>query len=600
MTSVLSPPPHATHATPSAIDAPLGIWLDPVEPQVAVREQRDGKWETELLAASDDAIPPAVLAPRFSGEPVRVDRQWPPHPRGCGDRWPPEARVEEGRPSGRLPIAYAWSMLLGQRAAGLEPWRWRHAEGQSSLRPAAALAHALADFAQPWRPNVGDPPAAVVVPDGMGEHARHALLLELRRLRMPARLMWRSVAAAMAWCDAWADQLDPPSNLRDATSNTPGSVLHLHLGSTAWQFTVIDLVWRSTAEGVSLVPWRRAAAAPGIASFGLELLHRIARRSLQMSYQQPTAGRVWELVWCTPWLGRVIDLLSEPTPKSPGGPDDGIPPLHNLSPHVRAREFLRQQWRQGMQQLFGPSREDTGMVKDHLPPTPTLDRIRDWFATQRKALGDRTRVGAVVTGPMARILVDGEPLGLRYLREVWPKPMNMLLAGQSGTPVGLLAQAAAEHAQRMRASRSGQGVSTPHFLDTLPRIRIAAVRGGKLVWIDLMDDHDQPMPGGRRWHRFERITGLTVRPGRASLTLALWHADFDTVHTVAARLPQRATQPTPYALSVNLDPGQGHPRIEAMPLEGAGTGPATVDWQTLRDTGLSPDAYRERAEGGKR
>ena len=201
---------------------------------------------------------------------------------------------------------------------------------------------------------------------------------------------------------------------------------------------------------------------------------------------------------------------------------------------------------------------------------------------------------------MARLVVNGEPMGLRYLRDLWPKPMNVLLAGQSQTPVGLLSRAAADFAGRLRSMRRGTlPTNETIFLDTLPSIEVGAVIDGQPQWLNLIDSGDQPVAGHTRWHRFERLGGLTARAGKAALTLALKHEQMPTVHTVSAPLRRRTSQPRRFALGVALDPGQGHPRIEAVPLDGPSGGPPIrVDWRTLRDTGLTPDEYLAQAASG--
>jgi hypothetical protein len=138
-------------------------------------------------------LPPAALLPRFSDEPLRGDVTAPPHPRGSGLHWPPEARADSG--SGRWPVALAWDRLR----SGLN-WTWQF-DGESHKEEAAnAIAAALAAvLLSRTRDARIRPDTVLVVPDDLREQEQQALIDGCQRIGIVVKLIWRPVAAALAW-----------------------------------------------------------------------------------------------------------------------------------------------------------------------------------------------------------------------------------------------------------------------------------------------------------------------------------------------------------------------------------------------------------------
>ena len=372
-------------------------------------------------------IPPAAIVPRFAGEPMEADLTWPPHPRGSGDTWPKEARVEHQAPPGRFPAAYAWSML-GRGAS----WNWRHEGLNSSIGPAAALTRMLAE-AMRVAPTHTHRAHALVIPSSLPARARQNLQLAADKATGETRLISRAEAARAAWSAMHAEaQLDlaPPSP-NDPPSSQP-TLLHLHLGLHDWEFTAIDLRARSIREA------RRHTAH--LSSYGLLLMHQLATRALEVSYRKASIGRTWELMWCSPWMVWTLDVLTAANPKLPD-------PLRCLAAHARTDEFVKQQHRFAAQQALGVGIESPAMLGDLLEPTPRFTDVRDWFAAIKSKLEAMRITGAIVTGAMAALPHADSTLGRHYLDQVWNKPRNLVIEGID-LPRGILSHGA------LRAARS--------------------------------------------------------------------------------------------------------------------------------------------------
>ena len=90
----------------------VGVSLEALRANVALAEHGLDGGAIRAAPLPNCPIPPAVLLPRVSGEPLRIDLMSPPHPRGTGDAWPPESVLRTNDGGGRLPLAFVWPALL--------------------------------------------------------------------------------------------------------------------------------------------------------------------------------------------------------------------------------------------------------------------------------------------------------------------------------------------------------------------------------------------------------------------------------------------------------------------------------------------------------
>jgi hypothetical protein len=579
----------------------VGVCLMAAETQVAGWFAEDGPAVVSLVPPEAHAIPPAVLVPRFAGEPVRADVHWPPHPRGCGEPWPPESRVPDHGEPGRFPLGYAWRMVAKGTC-----WSWQASQTRTSVGPAEAVAHAVAAIVRGHAAPDSIGPHALVVPHHLACAAQQELLDAVRKLGVDVKLLWRPIAAAHAWCSHFRQLFTAAEVVRAGEDDHPvGSILALHMGLDQWELAVIDVLQSRGPDGPMLLPARRRPVGAALPSYGLELMHRLARRTLEMSHQQPSAARVWELVWCTSWMKVALAMLA-------GGDFAEVERMPALSPHVLTREFIRQQCRQATQHVFGPMVGVPGLLDHHLGPSPRFEEVRDWCDGHRRAVAAEALIGAVVTGPMANVIEDRAALGPHYLEKIWPGAQNMLVEGRE-VPDGVLAHGAAAFAQHLAASRGSESVGAasettsgvtsggggPFHRDTLPRIRMAAVRQGKAAWIDLLAENDRPVPACRRWHRPDTLPPVRITAGTRAIDLALWHQDHATVQRAAAVLPHRLDRNETGRLHVSVEPAAGQPVIELRPdRPGVFDGVRLrFDLRAMRDTRVTPDEFLKKLGG---
>lgn len=354
------------------------------------------------------AIPPAVVLPRFAGESFDVDLCWPPHPRGLGDIYPPESRVEESSPPGRLPLAYAWAML----GTGADrDWSWRIDDHESLASAHDAIIHVIGEIITRLAGAPDAAIAALVTPVHLPKLSRRRLEETAKRASLQIRFIPRDVAGAYAAMDLaeTTEQISPTPQ-----STGPNWVMTMHLGLTAWEVGAIELNADPETQEFSLDHHSRMVQINGLSSYGLWIFEHIAKRAIEMSYRNCPTHRVWELLWGTPWMRTAIDCAA-------GGPEGPWPqPLDVLSSHVCRREFIRQQVRQVIPRILSSEGEAPALYKAYLPKTPKSAEFRDWTITTKRALPSYPPIATIATGPLASLPHDDTPIGRRQCKELMP------------------------------------------------------------------------------------------------------------------------------------------------------------------------------------
>ncbi|MHC4996736.1 MAG: hypothetical protein ACYTGQ_16985 [Planctomycetota bacterium] len=375
-------------------------------------------------------LPPAVLLPRFDGESLDVDLCCPPHPRGLGDVYRPESRVEDTATPGRLPIAYAWAML----AAGDDRvWTWRIDEYDSFATPHEAIIRVVTEIVSRYAGAPGAATAALVTPTHLPVLSQRHLEEAARRASLDIRFVPRDIAAASAAMEFTQgnDNAPPLSTASDASW-----VLTMHLGLTTWEVGAIRLSNSEDLSYVSTEQFQRHPEIQPLSSYGLWIFEHMARRAIEMSYRNCPTHRVWELMWASPWMRTVIDCAA-------GGPEGPWPqPLDVLSSHVCRHEFIRQQVRQVIPWIISSEGEAPALYREHLPKTPNSAELRDWTIATKRALPERPPVASIVTGPLASLPHDNSPIGSRQCQEIRPSGPEPVITGID-LPRNSLARAAA-------------------------------------------------------------------------------------------------------------------------------------------------------------
>ena len=529
-----------------------------------------GQWSDPLATDSGTpvpvgrpAIPPSALVPRFH-EPIRTDVSWPPHPRGSGQPWPPEAHVDETTLCGRLPMAYAWELLRNNRH-----WVWP--DGSDPISGADAICAVVRDVCGGTMVGRQQPPVVLVIPNTLSESHQQSLLDAGRAEGLEIKLLWRPVAAALSWCNINSQKLQEQRHDIDCPM---GRLLVLHMGFDVFEATILDVVPRAERDKTWFLPARHRPdrQRDAIGSFGYDLLIALTSHYLRSEHRPAVASTIWNRMWCTSWLRCVLESLV-------GTSEEASAQYRRQVYSTVTSDALCEVWQSQIGKILKtriPGSRTDGDLGGYLCGGFSTTHFNEWKSDCSSAIAKEPLLGAIVTGPLA-----GAPggqhatLGRMFLSKLGFKHEEALIEGAS-LPFGLLAEGAACYSSRLHAD-------LPTYLDTLPELQTVIRRRGEPVWIDLLSSDDSFVEGGREWRRPHNVDNLEIQAHQDELTLAVHHEEHTHVREVTAQLPQEYDEKRPVSLSVAIEPAQGNARIEVVPDDVGlfGRRRIVVDWKRM-------------------
>ena len=192
------------------------------------------------------------------------------------------------------------------------------------------------------------------------------------------KLLWRPIAAALAWCEQQAADLLQQTKNRDGSI---GKLLCLHLGLDEFEATPLELVVRSQSGERSLLPARSrpSVTLPTFPSFGLELLVR--QTSSKIAHQNGDTNVLWRELWTTSRPFEVMSALNQREA------DQGV-----ISPKLIGSDDWRTIARAG----------------DWFPPPRSFRDFENWLGALKKELHQEQWLGVMVTGELAATQFIGQ------------------------------------------------------------------------------------------------------------------------------------------------------------------------------------------------
>ena len=508
-------------------------------------------------------VPPSAIVPRSTSEPIRGDIHTPNHVRGSGYDWPPEARIDPKRGAGRWPLAYAWPSLYDGHH-----WTWQHAgdgdrQESTSVSAADAIIGVLgSSIAYHTKNQRHRPPTCLVIPNDLTQDSQQRLLNAARAMGIDLRLVWRPVAAALAWCEQSGPSLIESSKSKLDTAKSGdvvlGELLTLYLGVDAFEATPLSIVARRHKDQWVLLPARdRPAPRSTIRHWVTIRFECFIREAARSVGKDLSISELWQWMWAGSWPAGFLSSLRHPSRES-----------------VNDQRIV-EAWRR--------SERAYESAFQSLHRSKVSASVSQCIADISKQ--HRDLCGIVATGPLAGVKENGSCLAEQYTADFRCAADRILIEDQT-TRFGTLALGAGDLTSRIRSG-------IPAYLDTLPRIRIAALRLGEPAWIELLDQKDQWVEGGKTWQRIPNLPGVEIPRGSDTLKVALNHEEFESVRNVTAHLPHQVSRNTSVSLAVTMEPAQGNARVEVVPAESKlfGRSRVYVEWDRMKDTGCTPEDY---------
>ncbi len=544
----------------------VGLDFDPVQPTACLGSEVG---DAAVHAALSD-FPAAYVASPLPDGPLALDYRWPASHVGTGLEGDADPHLR------RIPLAYAFELLLAAPDS--------HIGGAMGKSNASVLttAEALGSAAEELLAQTAGPPSraiAVAVPNAIQEFAQDRLLRGMGRgLQARGRtgdtvsLVWRPVAAALHWLEKFGQQLP---NHEGEDRQSIGRLLHVHLGFEAWESTVLEVVRCHHKGATWLLPGRRKPQSSDLLlQVPLAHFEALAKSTLPALVQQPVA-RQTDMAWHAYWLSSLLSEVCGPGRLT----NQHLPWLTPASTHQVRLEFLRRI------KANAPTQPRWLPRLRHQANVATMD-LTHWL----RGLNTATRaglLGAVVTGPLAKIPNGAATFGADILTNHGLQMERVLVDADGGR--SLVAEGAMTFARRRKTGE-------PTYLDTLPKVTTILNVRGEPAWHDLLaDEHEWVLVEAEPWRSSNTSFRYQIDRGQRELELVIHREGAPTCRKVAIQFDGATKEACPVALNIEMEPGQGNPRVEVVPedrrlFRGRRL---QLDWNLATDTQRTPEEELE-------
>jgi len=206
--------------------------------------------------------------------------------------WPPEARVQAGKFLRRVPVPYSWRALV---EAGDRMIRWKVGDGVSFPLSHIISCH-IKDILEKQKSNFSKDQDSIVVaiPDNLDEYGQELLIKELhKKLSLHKRekqkqeqviLIWRPIAAALAWLDKVEGDFIPKKMTEEDHIHV------LYLGPDAVEISTFRLKVKPDKNGfLYVLPLRERPSYLPILT-GMDWIGRV----IEETFDWPDEGDFWQ------------------------------------------------------------------------------------------------------------------------------------------------------------------------------------------------------------------------------------------------------------------------------------------------------------------
>jgi len=517
----------------------VGISIEPLQVACVSRSLTSDGGDVRVEKVE---TPPCILLPRLDREPLRLQQSGPRHPRGSGDVWPPEANVPDDiSQSPLVPLGLVWNALSRETLA---PWSWTTPEGETHSAMAAELIAAAVAGVMP-RELVSTP--VLVIPNDLKMSRQQALLDACAQNDVKVKLLWRPIAAALPWCEQHAAAV---LKQHPGVEGSVGLLLVLHLALDQFELTPLELVAQKQGRKRVLLPARRRPKVATLPSCGVDWL---------MSTATGSVAEAWIELWTTISFEHRLQT-----------PDCPIETFFDDATSLNWRASLKNQT---------------------LPPALSRPQFDAWLRSHREALPQQPLLGVVVTGEVAqvpfarKVSLWRHVLSAQGIDDDVPRLLLSSTTTDCQSSVPLLGQGAASCAAMLASEISP-------YLDTLPRLKTVTYVGGRPSWIDLLQQDDGWVHGGKTWNRPEPLRGLCIQEGRNEVEVVVSHEEFSTVRKLKHPFREPMERDLAVALHIAVEPAQGNARLRVEPDELHSTlKPIQLEWSRMEDTQHSLEAF---------
>lgn len=519
------------------------------------------KWDHASFCLSDVVFPLSHAGELLAGpgaETSRVD---------SGLSWPPEARIDGSRPLRRLPIPIAWRLLTDAQDREA---RWNIGKGINFSVAKALAAHISENLKNKSAKETGE--MVLAIPNFLDEYGQEALLRELTfsgigSLKNKPKLIWRPVAAALAWLDKVQKDFE--------AIGKDDFILVVYVGADAVELTCFKLRTRFYDGIRYIIPLReppKKNVKYGGYDWAAEIISSLVGEADFGGFWQAFTGfpEIWMALAGKNWnqndLPRIWNCDSKWTLWNP---DSGL--------RENAGRFQVKSSRILNSILEQSSRQDSNS-------SPGLG----WYEFLASELSETLQAhagtlrGVILTGPLASINLANyltPKIGIKDL-----SPLNQpKIEGFWFSESDVISEGAAIYGARLASGK-------PTYLDTLTQLYLYANKRGNHQWVPLLREQELEVLGGSK-HRNTLPRSFQLNEGSRDLQVILRKGDSNKFKKADFRFPNAPQENVSLDLQILMSPASGLAQLEFIPekKEFIGNRRVFLDYSLMQDTTELPE-----------
>lgn len=517
-----------------------------------------------------------VILPSQYGGKFLVDDEAKQSRISCGFHWPPDAGILEGHLR-RIPVSWAWRLLVDAKDKFV---RWNAGSGVSFN-----VSKILAEYIGGRLGDDGKNADYVVIaiPDHLDEFGQESLIKDIASLGIVSHasekkpyLLWRPVAAALAWLDKVQDQFGKSIHPEDF-------ILVAHIGPDCVEFTTFRLrerVYNNKRFVISLREQPKVELSLCGCDWGTELVRYIFKTDDPTTIWQVLTNihEIWEILAQRPWNKEQL-----PRVWSRGNPDNTWE-WDLWEPEETVRDVIWQLEARDSQCL-------EELTKKNCAHKRSVSSYNSWHKLLQKGVLDSLNNhkdgklrGVILSGPLASI----NPVSwLKDIIHVLESRGLCALITQEAKLDQIWAPSLNEDIVSEGAYIYGKRLTNdePTYLDILSQLYTLAERRGIRDWIKLLKEKDLEVEGGKpHQNKLEKI--FSLRRGKKILDAYLKKASSAIYKKTRFHFPYAPLRDMPLDMNICVASAGGLAQVELVPEEKEFLGGARIflDYNNMEDT----------------
>lgn len=489
-----------------------------------------------------------------------------------GFHWPPDASLLEGHLR-RVPVSWAWRLLVDAKDKFV---RWNAGSGVS-FNVSKILAEHIAGRLGDEGKNADY--VVVAIPNHLDEFGQEALIKDITSLGIVSHtgekkpyLLWRPVAAALAWLEKVQDQFEKPVHPEDF-------ILVVHIGSDCIEFTT----FRLREDKGFIVPLREQPKVE-ISLCGIDWVTEFVRHTFKtedpMTIWQVLTNfpEMWETLAQRPWNKEKLPRIWS------RGNSENMWEWNLWEPEEVLRDVIWQ-LKAGNSQCLGE------LTKNNCEHKRSVSPYNSWQDLFQKGVLDSLNNhkdgklrGVILSG---RLASNNPTFWLKDVIHILELKGLCALVSQEANLDQIWSPPFEEDVVSKGAYIYGKRLlrGEPTYLDTLTQLYTLANKRGNQVWVPLLKEDELEIAGGKpHQNKIEKIFSLNRR-GKY-LNALLKKGDSKVFKETQFHFPYAPSRDMLLDVHIRVASAGGLAQVELIPEEREFLGGERIflDYNNMKDT----------------